>query len=758
MTSIHTAREAAGLSQRQLAQALTGVIQEQPESVRATFRRTRWDQSSISRLEQSPTTASVGELQLVAQIVGVPLAELLPAEAPSSRGLSLENQREQLDRALAEAVTYSNQVDWSAAKDIPVPDGRAFARSLGLAYGKPRLAVFGKFDSGKSTLLNTLIGDDVLPTGYQPVTSAVVYVRHVADRPGWLEDDVIVFGPGFDEQHWSNERECEEFELFRGSLKELDRWVNQQQQLSDGSEVEAVEVFLDIDLLRSVTLIDVPGVDSGENDDENDSQESGDDDDEQNPDSGELNDRNAKGVGGNVRYDAAVFMDHAASFLGATALAHLLGVIENLPSRSAGEAPLRSLVIGASHAHPGISEEQLAGLLDAGAAKVSSVLSTADISDGDDPAVPIRDRMVPFYRDTRARREPLLTLVGETLSEIFAPQVGRCRRDVDMWRNSFLTEIAEESDAVRELLEKASATRGQWDSLRSQRDHVLETMRLRGRLLSETVRRHESESLHELEVALRAATGADQIEELIRASEHLGRREAVAALPALVEARVTALIEHDVDRRFSEIGEEIDQYLENFSSLELSLPSETIKIPFNARGTFLGGISSAAAVAGVAAYSSTLGNLGAYILVAKAASIASSFGISTAGGAAAWTSGVAAIGGPITLGVAAVVAGTVFGWSAFRHSWEHRLAAQAQKTLAKRGIVDTVLDRVGELWTGTLHNIDEATRAVEDEWVERTNELRDLADAEPRLRERVVRLLELSAAVRDFPEPEATQP
>lgn len=44
------------------------------------------------------------------------------------------------------------------------------------------LAIVGKMSSGKSTFINTLLGEDLLPTGHFQTTSAITYIEH-ADKP-----------------------------------------------------------------------------------------------------------------------------------------------------------------------------------------------------------------------------------------------------------------------------------------------------------------------------------------------------------------------------------------------------------------------------------------------------------------------------------------------------------------------------------------------------------------------------------------------
>ena len=70
------------------------------------------------------------------------------------------------------------------ASELRLADLAATALGIAdrLAAGRVYVACVGQFKRGKSTLLNALIGVELLPTGVVPVTSVIVIVRH-AERP-----------------------------------------------------------------------------------------------------------------------------------------------------------------------------------------------------------------------------------------------------------------------------------------------------------------------------------------------------------------------------------------------------------------------------------------------------------------------------------------------------------------------------------------------------------------------------------------------
>jgi GTP-binding protein EngB required for normal cell division len=109
--------------------------------------------------------------------------------------------------------------------------------------GRFYVACVGQFKRGKSTLLNALIGELILPTGVVPVTSVVTVLRYGAGRSTrvcFTNGEQRVIPPEF-----------------------LAAYVSEDQNPENKKEVEAVEVFVPAKLLESgMCLVDTPGLGS----------------------------------------------------------------------------------------------------------------------------------------------------------------------------------------------------------------------------------------------------------------------------------------------------------------------------------------------------------------------------------------------------------------------------------------------------------------------------------------------------------------
>jgi GTPase Era involved in 16S rRNA processing len=119
-----------------------------------------------------------------------------------------------------------------------------------LATERFQLAVLGQFKRGKSTVLNALLGQSVLPIGVVPVTAIATFLEPAATlriRVAYTSGKVEEFEPKSPE-----------------ALRErLGLFVTEEANPRNVLNVARVDVFLSAELLeRGVVLIDTPGVGS----------------------------------------------------------------------------------------------------------------------------------------------------------------------------------------------------------------------------------------------------------------------------------------------------------------------------------------------------------------------------------------------------------------------------------------------------------------------------------------------------------------
>lgn len=120
-----------------------------------------------------------------------------------------------------------------------------------LDAGRFHLAVLGQFKRGKSTLLNALLGEPLLPTSVVPLTAVPTFIRQ-----GGSPKIRVTFGDDRGDKEYAG-----------GSVEErrafLESFVTEQANPKNRLSVETVDVFSPSPLLaKGVILIDTPGIGS----------------------------------------------------------------------------------------------------------------------------------------------------------------------------------------------------------------------------------------------------------------------------------------------------------------------------------------------------------------------------------------------------------------------------------------------------------------------------------------------------------------
>jgi hypothetical protein len=112
-----------------------------------------------------------------------------------------------------------------------------------LAEGRFYLACIGQFKRGKSTLINALIGEPVLPVGFIPVTAVPTVIRYGAHKKARIQ---------FRDGEWQ-----------QIAASDLERYVSEEYNPENAKGVGGAEIFVPSALLcTGMCLVDTPGLGS----------------------------------------------------------------------------------------------------------------------------------------------------------------------------------------------------------------------------------------------------------------------------------------------------------------------------------------------------------------------------------------------------------------------------------------------------------------------------------------------------------------
>ncbi len=108
------------------------------------------------------------------------------------------------------------------------------------------LAVIGQFKRGKTSLVNRILEDDVLPVGIVPITAAVTRIRYQEGRTSRSA------------RVWFQNGLCEEVDA-----GDLHKYISEQENRDNERGVAEVELCTDSEFLKDgLVLVDTPGVGS----------------------------------------------------------------------------------------------------------------------------------------------------------------------------------------------------------------------------------------------------------------------------------------------------------------------------------------------------------------------------------------------------------------------------------------------------------------------------------------------------------------
>lgn len=118
-----------------------------------------------------------------------------------------------------------------------------------LADGRPRLAVLGQFKRGKSSLLNALLGESLMPTSVLPLTS-------VGTQLEWAEQASVTI------QFANGQELVERVSQVEAVCHLLGRYGTESGNPDNQAQVDSIRVGWPADFLSELVLLDTPGIGS----------------------------------------------------------------------------------------------------------------------------------------------------------------------------------------------------------------------------------------------------------------------------------------------------------------------------------------------------------------------------------------------------------------------------------------------------------------------------------------------------------------
>lgn len=689
-------------------------------------RKLRMTVEEYERLEQNSSKENKIELDLLirlSQATGIQIDSLINASAPKS-DFKIEDNWNNVSSFKKGILKYLS--DGINNQQLCNPDFREkiteVKQLVESGARKPRVALVGRSDVGKSTLINSLMNTSVLPQEWTPTTSIVMFVKHIDDRPSYCKDNVLVFRSNSDNSLWddtrlSDQAYTESLCLAKGGYPLLREYGARQGARYNQTSASSAVVFVDSAILKNCDILDLPGYGTSDRE-EDDSL-----------------------LARIKEIDVLVYLSVANGFMRGEDINWLQQEMAHLAPISLNNKrlqPLSNLYIVASQAQT-VSNgayAELKNILSKAAERFESTLGPNYWSNLAQKATPsdFRKRFFTYSTDQISLREDfekdlkrllkqLPELILANLRELVTSKLGEIENNVKVSkcsREKIIHDRAEQKIIFEKASAEAPAKLNEIENQKAQIVRLIET-------------NYERNSVVEFMSSYNRILTKEYIVRLIDQNGWKNKSEDKKSLCSKISNLLNDEYVSCLKKPSDELTDHINKILDNFERYVSEGPMKDLQINggFNVKATFAGGLAGMAAYGALSVWAASLGNLGAYILVAKGVSLLAAMGISV-GGTATAVSAISLIGGPIVIGVAiAALIGLVVRWL-FGSSWKESIAKNIIKEYDKQNGLGKFKSNITKYWNDTRLAFIKAIDSMRDGYLEYLDKLEKQVNTDDR--------------------------
>ena len=580
------------------------------------------------------------------------------------------------------------------------------------AIRKPRISFAGQSDTGKSTLINALLGSEKMPAKWTPTTSIVVYIKHIDDKPSFIKENVWILGKKSDElwddSRLNDEKYCKDFFIAGGDYSLLEQYGTHQKEKENAQRASAAVAFIDSPILKNCDILDLPGFAATAKDDA-------------------LHKFNTQ----KNTTDILLYLSRANGFLQDRDLNYLYECISSLRPVEKKDAndlkKLENLFIIASQAgtveHGNVTE--LNKIMDKRCEALCNGYNLAASKNKSQSLLPFRTEQTGYDYCEEDFRGRFFTYEKDT------PRL--CKKFV-----SAITDISEKlpkaiysdfCDVLKETVVNSSDSIqkrvAEWNDLLNNKGKYMALVReIKQREPARKIERAaEMDKMIAFIQELKTSSKQDiqsmytktmETEYLVSLMENRNvknkksdKMDFAAAIDKLVNSQVQSILAE----KSKEYTASLDTYLKEYTAsfTEYSVGKD-INVQFDTLNSFAVGLAS-------------LGALGASAI--WLATSFTAFSVSILGMLAGWGS-VLAVGGVIGIAIGSIIAGVISIFKAF--TWKQDFAKAIISAYEKGEYINKVFKEVEQYWDDTASSFMSGSEKVERDWQKHLEEYESIAD------------------------------
>ena len=720
----------------------------------------RFTENMILRMEKDSGNIGLDVLYTITQVFGATFDQLLRVSIPTITSPKVRNNWNYVEELRSEMMAYLSDCQPACLSAMQDSFVEQMITLVNQVTRKTKIACIGRPDSGKSRTLNTLLGKDVLPTNWTPTTSAFVLLKHIDDKPAFFGNYTVMVFKADGEETWNpdsigDEEYCNNWSLAAGDY-DLIRQYGIHGEHEDDENVGAIVAYVDSPILKNCDLIDLPGF--------NPNPDEVDEDGNITVDKDSLTSARASRMA-----DGFIYLSIANSFLYGDDLTMAQSVLKAMPAIEKKDIndikPLGNVFFVASQAltvdHGNTAS--LDNILDKASTRLWALVE-------DHPAISRRNEQTgyEYTEDTLRRRFFTSEMDSEELTRRFHDEFAaftemlpivqrdKAMEELRLFRDMQVGHFADEAKEYQALIDDFEAEATKLNALEDNEDQRSAEYRKRVYDLTDTINIMRRDTENECAELYEDTISSEHILGLIESNGYKKNKkdmqELVARLNADLENGVTNILAAKADELTPKINEFIKDCGVTFVKAAGNIDINASTFSFNVGRAFAGGLSGVATYGALAAWAATCGNLGGYVIVAKAVSLLAALGIHL-GGTAAVISAVSSIGGPVVLGIAAAVLAAVTSILVLGGTWKKLISNKLIKQYNKKNVLGTLIEASDGYWDDTMAAFRAGVEAVESEWKAYLRQFREKVESfdETATLEEIANLNEVISFLNDLP-------
>lgn len=671
-------------------------------------------QDRISRWEKNPDSISVSDLVSIAEFFQIKLDDLVHFELNMPKKMSINDCWSDISKTKQEIISYLN----SEVFDEEYTAGKRdeLLNVVRSSLRKAKVGFVGHSDVGKSTIINSLLGIDKMPVSWTPTTYITVFVKHINDKPSFVNGNVVLFkNDSADKliEDWRIENK-EYFDTYFICEGDYDLLKEYGTRMGDkkSEEITSAIVYVESDVLLNCDFIDLPGYGTGDV---------------------ESDDRMTSDII-EKRLDIIVYMSVMNQFLQGENIEYLKNLIKKVVDISEFKGidnPLSNIFVVGSQAHI-VNTDERDFILEKGCNRFINSLSDGFWNFKSNPSKytkeVVSDRFYQYTTNDYDASKRFIDDLASILEKIPAFIKIKGLNNISQWIRNYEQILKYEKTKKEEFLNNKEKLKSTYEQLIINESVRKKSFDAQKNVICNLIKKYKETDKTKVSNKYDDLINIDTIIDKMKIRGVRKSKDDIQEFASYICGTIEDNYNDVLSQSTKDFNLDMEKFFEN---LKVDVFKNDAQININGlnrisfEAIFASGLVGITSFGALAFWASTCGNLGGYILIAKGLGVLGSLGISL-GSAAGVMATVSALGGPVILGIGiAILAGLSF---LGLRNWRKDIAKQIVSQLNKKNVKQSLMGSIDDYWDDTLNAFKVGADNIEKEW------LKDLAEKENTLK------------------------